>query len=212
MIIIGAASLSLRACERNGRTGAPVTLNRMALHRPHRLVAALAALVITLAGCQQRPPEVAFPVVDTAGLSPVRAAVVDVLAEQYAHQPPGPTYADGLDEPWCADFVSWVLRAAGAPVTNPNSGSWRIPGVATLEQAFRQAERFRPADGGYRPQVADVVIYDEPSPFGQHTNFVVAVTDGVLTTVGGNEGGIAVHRFTTADDPGLRGFGLPADG
>ncbi len=184
----------------------------MAVRRRRRLVAAIAAAAVALAGCPQQPPEVAFPAIDTAGLSPVRAAVVDVLAEQYARQPPGRTYADGVDEPWCADFVSWVLRAAGDPLTNPNSGSWRIPGVATLEQAFRQAGRFRPADGGYHPRVADVVLYDEPSPFGQHANFVVAVADGTLTTVGGNEGGIAVHRFTAADDPGLRGFGLPADG
>ena len=148
-----------------------------------------------------------FPVVDTAGLDPARVRVVEQVHAQFDAQHPGAFYSQGEKEPWCADFVSWIMNAAGQPLTNPNSGSWRIPGVATLQEFYESTGRFQPA-GDYRPQVADVVIYNDPSPFGQHTNIVLAYDDGELTTVGGNEdGGVSVHRFTLADDPGVIGFG-----
>jgi hypothetical protein len=53
-----------------------------------------------------------------------------------------------------------------------------------------------------------MVIYDEPSPKGQHVNLVLVDDDGTLTTIGGGEGrGIGLSTFRIADDPGIRGFG-----
>lgn len=148
-----------------------------------------------------------FPAVDTAALEPAQVRVVEQLREQFQAQNPGTSYAEGTKESWCADFVSWIMRAAGQPLENPNSGSWRIPGVATLQDYYQGVGRFQPV--GYQPRVGDVVLYNDASPFHQHTNIVVANDTEMVTTVGGNErGGVRVHRFTLADDPGVVGFGL----
>ncbi len=146
-----------------------------------------------------------FPAIDASVLEPRQARVIEVLRTEFDAQRPGTTYSEGITEPWCADFVSFVMREAGMPLANPNSGAWRIPGVYTLQEYYQSAGRFEPPS--YRPVAGDVVLYDDPSPFGQHTNVVVANDNGVLTTVGGNEGGIRVRNFTAADDQGIVGFG-----
>jgi hypothetical protein len=53
------------------------------------------------------------------------------------------------------------------------------------------------------------MIYDNPSPFGQHTNIVIENTDGIVTTIGGNEpGGIRIIKHTTPDGLGFIGYGV----
>ncbi|MEU1207983.1 hypothetical protein [Nocardia sp. NPDC005825] len=78
-----------------------------------------------------------FPAIDSTGLTAAQNRVVDVLRQQFEEQSGRDKYSEGIAEPWCADFVSWVMRAAGQPLHNPNSGSWRIPGVYTLEEYYR---------------------------------------------------------------------------
>lgn len=146
-----------------------------------------------------------FPALDRTALSPVQQRVVDILRTQYDAQPAGTAFSEGIDEPWCADFVSWVLNEAGQPLSNPHSGHWRIPGVYTLQEYYQAAGRFE-APGGYRPQTGDVALYADGSPLGLHTNFVLAVDDNVITTVGGNEeGDIKVRTFEPG--PWLLGYG-----
>lgn len=153
---------------------------------------------------------VAFPRIDRTALDPAQARIVDVLQAQYDAQPGGSHFSEGVEEPWCADFVSWVLNEAGQPLSNPNSGSWRIPGVYTLQEYFQAAGRFTEPDG-YRPRTGDVVMYADGSPLGLHTNFVVTVEDNAITTVGGNEeGGIRVHTLDDAETAGILGYGRPA--
>lgn len=150
---------------------------------------------------------VPFPEIDRAALDPVQARIVDVLQAQYDAQPGGRHFSEGVEEPWCADFVSWVLNEAGSPLTNPNSGTWRIPGVYTLQEYYQGAGRFAEPDG-YRPRTGDVVMYADGSPLGLHTNFVVVVDDNAITTVGGNEeGGIRVHTLDDAETAGILGYG-----
>ncbi|WP_282786350.1 MULTISPECIES: CHAP domain-containing protein [unclassified Nocardia] len=180
-------------------------------------VAALAAvtvLAVVGVGWWQRGhlPAVAgerlrdFPAVEQAGLDDTQKRIVEVLRGEFARQPAGTEYSEGVEEPWCADFVSWVLREAGRPLTNPNSGSWRIPGVYTLTEYYQQQGRFE--SPGYRPGVGDVVLYSETSPFSQHTNFVIAADGDMITTVGGNEfGRITIHRYRPAELSGLVGYG-----
>ncbi len=146
-----------------------------------------------------------FPTIDASLLDQRQARVIDVLRTEFDAQRPGTAYSDGVAEPWCADFVSYVMREAGMPLANPNSGAWRIPGVYTLQEYYQSAGRFEPPS--YLPVAGDVVMYNDPSPFGQHTNVVIANDNGVLTTVGGNEGGIRLRNFTAADDPGIVGYG-----
>lgn len=172
------------------------------------------ALVATAAivgiGLQRRHAEqlaaVPFPQVDTSNLSTGRARVVQILSQEYAAQAGMWKYSEGNDEPWCADFTSWVMRESGKPFANPNSGHWRIPGVLTLTDYLRTQGRFEARD--YAPQPGDMVLYDEPSPKGQHVNIVLVNNNGTLTTVGGGEGrGVGLSTYTAADDPGIRGFG-----
>lgn len=167
-------------------------------------------LALTLAACASTAPTgppapPSFPAVDRAALSDAQLRVVDVLRAQYDAQRPGPSYSEGADEPWCANFVSWVMREAGVALANPNSGWWRIPGVYTLQEYYEAAGRFAPP--GYVPAPGDVVLYGPESSLGLHANVVVAVDGATLVTVGGNEaGGIRVGRYD-ASQGGLLGFG-----
>ncbi|AGM26762.1 CHAP domain-containing protein [Mycobacteroides abscessus] len=174
------------------------------------LVALVATLVVAGGGAvgvyRSRTATPPFPVVDTAALSPGRAAVVRILGEEYAAQAGMTKYSEGNDEPWCADFTSWVMRASGKPFSNPNSGHWRIPGVLTLTAYLRDEGRYETP--GYAPEPGDMVLYDKPSPKGQHVNIVLINDNGTLTTVGGGEGrGVGLSTYVAADDSGITGYG-----
>ncbi|MFG1791693.1 CHAP domain-containing protein [Nocardia sp. NPDC049149] len=148
-----------------------------------------------------------FPALDRSAFDPTQTAVVTVAEREFRAQGAGEKYAEGVSEPWCADFVSWVMREAGAPLANPNSGSWRIPGVYTLQEYYASTGRFV-RFGGYQPRTGDVLLYDDTSPFNQHTNIVLRADGGRVTTIGGNEfGQITLHTFALAEVPGIVGFG-----
>jgi len=202
-------------------------MNKPTLSRPHfvRFAAIITGVVVVLiagaylAASQLNPiPALVqnvrqdtvietFPDVDNISLSDTQQKIVALLKQEYAAQPAGTKYADGVEESWCADFVSWIMRESGTPLENPNSGSWRIPGVYTLEEYYRSVGRFK--EPGYQPQLGDVVMYNNPSPFGQHTNIVIANNNGEVTTVGGNEyGKIHIQVHNDANDAGLVGYGI----
>jgi hypothetical protein len=149
-----------------------------------------------------------FPAIDRSALDPAQGRILTVLEREFDAQGDGRKYAEGVDEQWCADFVSWVMRESGVPLANPNSGSWRIPGVYTLQEYYQSADRFVPIGSIYRPHTGDVLLYSEKSPFSQHTNIVLAADEATVTTIGGNEfGEISIHRFTLVEAPGAVGFG-----
>ncbi|WP_067535937.1 CHAP domain-containing protein [Nocardia crassostreae] len=149
-----------------------------------------------------------FPAVDRTGLDGTQSRIVDVLQQEFRAQQPGTKYSEGVDEPWCAYFVSWVMREAGRSLANPNSGSWRIPGVYTLEEYYRGAGRFEAWNSGYQPKVGDVVMYTDASPFNQHTNIVIGAQAGTIISVGGNEfGKITIHEYRPDAVSGLVGYG-----
>lgn len=148
-----------------------------------------------------------FPAIDRSALDPTQARVLAVAEREFTAPGAGEKYAEGVREPWCADFVSWVMRESGVPLANPNSGSWRIPGVYTLQEFYAATDRFVPF-GDYRPRTGDVLLYRADSAFGQHTNLVLTADADTVTTLGGNEfGEIRLHRFRLAQVPGIVGFG-----
>lgn len=179
------------------------------------LTATLAVLAVAVCGVLWLAPSrylpwdtAPFPDVDVTALSPTQRQIVQLLETEHADQHPGTYFSGGVDEPWCADFVSWIMRGAGHPLTNPNSGDWRIPGVYTLQEYYESKGLFTPVGRGYRPTVGDVVLYDRGGWIGQHTNIVVAVHGDTATTVGGNEAGrIRVHTVKWDRDDGVVGFG-----
>ena len=155
-----------------------------------------------------------FPELNSAEMSPSQLKLVAILKEEYSKQPKSYDqnmlkYSQGIEEPWCADFVSWVYSQAGMPFENPNSGSWQIPGTQTLKQYFKNQGSWHDYDPSYQPKTGDVIIYKQSdSPFGQHTNIVLANQDGKLTTIGGNENKeLGIQSFKISDQMGIDGYG-----
>jgi len=150
-----------------------------------------------------------FPAMDVTEFSADQQKVIEILKTEYALNPSGTKYSEGIEEAWCADFVSWVFNEAGVPLLNPNSGSWRIPGTYTLREYYESTGKLQLANSDYVPKVGDVMLYDNPSSFGQHVNIVIKNDDGVITTIGGNEpGGIRIVRHAEPDAAGFIGYGV----
>ncbi|MFC4125572.1 CHAP domain-containing protein [Nocardia rhizosphaerae] len=188
---------------RTARTG---RLGRLALGISG-ILAATAVVVVGFVWWQHDWGE-PFPALDTERLDEQQLALVEVLRREYERPGDGPKYAEGVEEAWCADFVSWTMREAGRPLANPNSGSWRIPGVYTLTEYYQGVGRFTPGDVGYRPRLGDVVLYGPSSPLGQHTNIVLKADGDELTTIGGNEmGAVRVRTIRLSETADLVGFG-----
>lgn len=158
----------------------------------------------------------AFPQIDESSLSGTQKKIIAISKQEYDKKPMSYDnnvlkYSNGVVEPWCADYVSWVMREAGSPLVNPNSGGWRIPGVLTLREYYRDNNRFKDARE-YKPQVGDVAIYVNTTSFNtsrQHTSIVLKVDGNKVTTIGGNERGRL--RVTTQNlvygTKGLVGYG-----
>ena len=149
-----------------------------------------------------------FPDINMSQLSPVRQKVIRLARQEFMANPPGTKYSQGANEPWCADFISWLFKEAGSPLKNPHTGSWRIPGTFTLREYYQQVGKFKPADSGYTPRPGDVAIYHGSPIFGDHTHMVLKYDNGILTTVGGNEGKIRVFANTKKQYDGLVGYGV----
>jgi hypothetical protein len=91
-------------------------------------------------------------------------------------------------EMWCADFVSWVYKQAGAPFTGGADGGWRIAATSSLQEWFMKNGTWitnpgqpMKVDDPTAPQPGDVVVYSD------HTNIVVSYDGKSVKTVGGNQ-------------------------
>ena len=158
------------------------------------------------------PGESAFPDIDTANLSPTRQKIISLAKTEFKAQSAGAKFSQGAEEAWCANFVSWIMHQAGAPLKNPHTGGWRIPGTFILREYYEATGRFKSAHSGYQPLPGDVAIYRNSPVFGDHTNIVLKNDNGALTTVGGNEAN-RIRVFINHDKryDGLLGYGVPTD-
>lgn len=68
------------------------------------------------------PGESAFPDIDTANLSPTRQKIISLAKTEFEAQSAGTKFSQGAKEPWCANFVSYIMNQAGAPLKNPHTG------------------------------------------------------------------------------------------
>ena len=155
------------------------------------------------------PGESVFPDIDTANLSPTRQKIISLAKTEFKAQSAGTKFSQGAEEAWCANFVSWIMYQADAPLKNPHTGGWRIPGTFTLREYYEANGRFKSANSGYQPLPGDVAIYRNSPVFGDHTNIVLKNDNSVLTTVGGNEANrirVFVNRDKQYD--GLLGYGV----
>lgn len=149
---------------------------------------------------------VEFPDINTTEFSDQQNKLLKLLREQYNNPQPGTFYSEGVTESWCADFVSWNLNQLGMPLKNPNSGSWRIPGTYTLADYYRSIDNLYSATDD-TPRFGDVMIYKGDRYMGDHTNFVLYIRDGQITTIGGNENNaIHIQTLPLDDSRSIVGF------
>lgn len=151
--------------------------------------------------------KMAFPEFEESSLSDNVKTLLLIAKAEYENPQPGTFYANGVQEPWCADFVSYLYKEAGYPFRNPNNGNWRIPGIYTLKEYFQSIGAWHP-EPDYLPKPGDVAIYDGGF-FKGHTNMVVEVGEDYMVTLGGNEdNAIYLGKFNWRDPKfGLQGFG-----
>ena len=90
--------------------------------------------------------------------------------------------------PWCAYFISWAAREAGAPVGPNGSGFGSVDALYSWAQ---QAGKTVPR--GQQPQPGDLIIWDE------HMGMVERVDpDGTVRTIEGNSSDQVIRRTHAA--------------
>ena len=91
--------------------------------------------------------------------------------------------------PWCAYFVSWAARQAGAPVGDHGQGFGSVDALYAWAQSAGRAE---PTGSGYTPKPGDLIVFHE------HIGIVENVLPGgQIQTIEGNSGN-QVQRQTHA--------------
>ncbi len=95
------------------------------------------------------------------------------------------------DEPWCSDFVSWIMRQSGVPFwwgIDSNPTGWRIPYSGNIANGLAFFGNLR--DRNYVPEAGDMVFFswqDGNVPY-DHIGIVTYVSGGSMTVVEGNSG------------------------
>ena len=144
------------------------------------------------------------------GGTPAGQAVLRLVEAEVgvAEQPPGSNDSPRIAQyrqatagsgvgPWCAYFVSWAAREAGAPLGESGQGFGRVDDVwAWAERAGKAV----PAGTG-SPQPGDLIVWDE------HIGVVESVKpDGSVTTVEGNSSDRVARRDYGPGANGAIGF------
>jgi CHAP domain len=144
------------------------------------------------------------------GTNAGRAALAAAEAEVgQAEQPPGSNDSPRIAQyrnatagsavgPWCAYFVSWAARQAGAPLGDAGQGFGRVDDVWTWAQRTGKAT---PAAPGVKPEPGDLIVWDE------HIGIVESVgADGSIHTVEGNSSDRVARRTYGPDGGGAVGY------
>jgi CHAP domain-containing protein len=145
-----------------------------------------------------------------AGGTPAGQAIVNLVRNEIgvAEQPPGSNDAPRIAQyrqatagsgvgPWCAYFVSWAAREAGAPIGDAGQG------FGLVDDVWAWAERSGKAipAAGAAPQPGDLIVWDE------HIGVVESVgPDGSIATIEGNSSDAVSRRTYGADGGGAIGY------
>ena len=108
--------------------------------------------------------------------------------------------------PWCAYFVSWLTKEAGAPIGAGGNGTGYVP---TLESWGKGNGKW--VDGSQRPQPGDIAIFNwGGSGISDHTGIVERVAaDGTVHTIEGNSSNMVARRSYPAGSVHVKGFVRP---
>ena len=115
--------------------------------------------------------------------------------------------AENTPGPWCAYFVSWRAKSAGAPIGAGGNGTGYVP---TLEAWGKQENRFVEF-GSQQPQAGDIVIFDWTGDnTSDHTGIVERVDpDGTIHTIEGNASDKVMRRDYSSSTNDIRGYVRP---
>ena len=106
--------------------------------------------------------------------------------------------AGSMVAPWCAYFVSWAAREAGAPLGDSGQGFGAVSDVWAWGQRNGKAI---PAGQG-PPQPGDLIVWD-----GRHIGIVESVAaDGSVHTIEGNSSNMVTRRVHGPDGDGATGY------
>ncbi|HJK95391.1 MAG TPA: CHAP domain-containing protein [Polyangiaceae bacterium LLY-WYZ-15_(1-7)] len=112
-----------------------------------------------------------------------------VGGEREAYPGPLAPYVPGGDL-WCSDFVSWIYRAAGAPLSGGYEGGWLVPSNQALRRWFVRrglwVDRRDPGFADFTPRPGDYVRI-VGNRWG-HSALVERVEGDTLFLVEGNSG------------------------
>jgi CHAP domain-containing protein len=99
--------------------------------------------------------------------------------------------------PWCAQFVSWCAKQAGAPLGEAGQGFQSVSAIADWAQ---RTGRWQPA--GSAPQPGDLIVWG-----GEHVGLVESVDpDGSIHTIEGNSSNAVSKRTYGSDGGGATGY------
>lgn len=104
----------------------------------------------------------------------------------------------GKNEPWCADFVSYVLWEAGVPIASGENG-WKVASVAAIREHFTRLGRWtniKTLGSNSVPDCVkpgDLITWTKDNASGEgtkgHIGIVEKVQDGKVYTIEGNTRG-----------------------
>ena len=100
-------------------------------------------------------------------------------------------YTQGVQELWCADFVSWLYDQAKYPLEpDPN---WKVSYVPSIEAIGQANQNFHwhPESSGYIPKPGDIdiIVYGN-NPATSHTGIFVSYNSstGMSSYIAGDSG------------------------
>ena len=149
------------------------------------------------------------PMQGAAGTNAGQAVLNAVRTEVgQAEQPPGSNDSPRIAQyrqatagagvgPWCAYFVSWAARQAGAPLGEAGQGFGRVDDVWAWAERSGKAMPAATA----QPQPGDLIVWDE------HIGVVESVDpDGYVHTIEGNSSDSVARRTYGRDGGGAVGY------
>src|SRR5690349_10188801 len=152
----------------------------------------------------------ALPATTSGAGTPAGQAVLNAVRGEVgqAEQPPGSNDSPRIAQyrqatagsgvgPWCAYFVSWAARQAGAPLGEAGQGFGRVDDVWAWAQRSGKAMPAATA----QPQPGDLIVWDE------HIGVVESVDpDGSVHTIEGNSSDSVARRTYGRDGGGAVGY------
>lgn len=118
---------------------------------------------------------------------------------------PSERYSDGRKEAWCANFVTWLFRAADCPLPGNH---FMLPSVRYLHETLAGLGYTLPA--GEDPPPGAIVVFrtrvGSDKGTGWHCGIVDSCRHGALKTIEGNSGDAVAARTYREDDGRIVGF------